>query len=124
MEGAGIVREERQIDQRVSGARIAGGVGVLVLLALLAALLAPPYYHNWQLRQFLGALAHDPATAGRSTDLVRALVVDNAASMGLPVRTSDVHVTRPSKTVRIEVLYVVHIDLPVYTVDLHFRPGA
>ena len=95
-----------------------------MVLALVAVLLVPPYYQNWQFGEFLGVLAHDPATANRSPDLIRALVVDKAASMGLPVRTSDVHVSQVGKSVKIEVLYVVHIDIPVYTVDLHFRPGA
>jgi len=104
--------------------RVAAGIGVLVLLVLVAVLLVPPYYENWQLQRYLGALAGDPATPQRSIDLVRALVVDKAASLGLPVRTPDVHVTRSGNEFKIEVLYVVHIDLPVYTVDLHFRPGA
>ena len=104
--------------------RVAAGIGVLILLALVAVLLVPPYYENWQLQRFLGSLAGDAATPQRSLDLVRALVVDKAASLGLPVRTPDVHVTRSGNELKIEVLYVVHIDLPVYTVDLHFRPGA
>jgi hypothetical protein len=122
MEGAGIVRGQEV--GRANGWRIAAGVAVLVLLALIAVLLAPPYYENWRLQRYLSALAHDPASAQRSTDLLRALVVDKAASMGLPVRTGDVQVTSGPNAVRIEVLYVVHIDLPVYTVDLHFRPSA
>ena len=90
----------------------------------MAVLLAPPYYENWKLQRYLSALAHDPASAHRSTDLLRALVVDKAAGMGLPVRTGDVQVAQGANSIKIEVLYVVHIDLPVYTVDLHFRPSA
>jgi hypothetical protein len=90
----------------------------------MVVLLAPPYYENWRLQRYLSALAHDPASAHRSSDLLRALVVDRAASMGLPVRTGDVQVAQGSNSIKIEVLYVVHIDLPVYTVDLHFRPSA
>ena len=123
MEGAGIV-PEREIDGRPNRSRIAAGISVLVLLVLIGVLLAPPYYHDWQLQQYLKALVNDPATANRSPDLVRALVVDKAAALGLPVRTADVHVTGTPRQVKIEVLYIVHIDLPVYTVDLHFRPGA
>ena len=124
MEGAGILREEREVGGRANTWRIAAGVGVLVLLALVAVLLVPAYYHNWELQSYIAALSHDPATGNRPVDLVRALVVDKAAGLGLPVHTSDVHVTRTGAAVKIEVLYVVHIDLPVYTVDLHFRPGA
>jgi hypothetical protein len=124
MEGAGIVRQEREVEGRTNSWRVAAGIGVLVLLALIAVLLIPAYYHNWELQRYLAALSHDPATGKRPVDLVRALVVDKAAGLGLPVHTADVHVTRAGDVVKIEVLYVVHIDLPVYTVDLHFRPGA
>jgi hypothetical protein len=123
MEGAGIVRGQ-EVGRRVNRWRIAAGVAVLVVLGLMAVLLAPPYYENWRLQRYVSALVHDPASTHRSTDLLRALVVDKAASMGLPVRTGDVQVTAGPGSVRIEVLYVVHIDLPVYTVDLHFRPSA
>ena len=30
----------------------------------------------------------------------------------------------PPEGLRIDVRYVVRVDLPVYTVDLHFHPGA
>lgn len=123
MEGVGILRE-REVGGRTGAWRIAAGIAVLVVLVLIAVLLAPHYYHDWELEGYLRALVHDPATVNRSTDLVRALVVDKAAGLGLPVRTADVHVLRTNNKVKIEVLYIVHIDLPVYTVDLHFRPGA
>lgn len=97
---------------------------MLALLALIGILLLPPYYHDWQFQQDLQALAHDPAVAGEAPDYIQALVVDRAASMGLPVHLSDVHVRNLGNRPRIEVLYVVHVDLPVYTVDLHFRPTA
>jgi len=104
--------------------RIAAGIGVLVLLAAIAVLLVPPYFDNWKLESYLAVLSRDAAARSHPVDLVRALVVDDAAWMGLPVHLDDVHVTPDRGRFKIEVLYVVHIDLPVYTVDLHFRPGA
>jgi hypothetical protein len=35
-----------------------------------------------------------------------------------------VRVTADDGAVRIDVLYVVHVDMAGYTVDLHFRPTA
>jgi len=90
----------------------------------MGALLAPPYFENWRLQRYLNALSHDPASRQRSIDFLRALVVDKAAGMGLPVRIGDVQITPGPGAPKIEVLYVVHVDLPVYTVDLHFRPSA
>lgn len=95
-----------------------------MVLVLIAILLIPPYYENWKLQRYLNALAHDASARSRPVEMVQAMVVDHAAALGLPVRGDDVHVTRSRDAVKIEVLYVVHIDLPVYTVDLHFRPGA
>ncbi len=97
---------------------------MLALFGVMVAFLAPPYYENWCFERFLGNLAHDPATEGRPVNLIHALVVDKAASWGLPVRTDDVQVSRTGSRTSIEVLFVIRIDLPFYSVDLHFRPRA
>ena len=36
----------------------------------------------------------------------------------------NVHIERTADSVHIEVRYLVRVDLPLYTVDLHFYPGA
>jgi hypothetical protein len=40
------------------------------------------------------------------------------------VNSDDVHVDVAQGAVRIDVLYIVHVDVAGYTVDLHFRPAA
>ncbi len=100
------------------------GVGVLLLMAAIGLLLIPPYVENWKLQSFLNQMAQDPATAQKTPDILRANIIDKAASLGLPVHTDDVRVTQSGEGLKIEVLYIVRIDLPIYTVDLHFRPAA
>ena len=102
---------------------IAGGV-VLVFLVTLAVLLVPPYAANWRLQSYVNDLTDDAATAQRPPDAVRAQVVNQAASLGLPVHSDDVHVAIKQGAVQIDVLYIVHVDIAGYTVDLHFRPAA
>ena len=104
--------------------RLAGGIAVLAVLAAVAVLLVPPYYENWKLQRYLDGLAEDPAMSTTPPDAVRDKIVHQAAALGLPVHSDDVRVTRQDGALRVEVLYIVKIDLPVYTVDLHFRPGA
>ncbi|MDQ6758839.1 MAG: DUF4845 domain-containing protein [Acidobacteriota bacterium] len=104
--------------------RTAAGVGVLLLMAAIGVLLIPPYVENWKLQSFLNQMAQDPATAQKTPAILRANILDKAASLGLPVHTDDVRVTQSADGLKIEVLYIVRIDLPVYTVDLHFRPAA
>jgi hypothetical protein len=40
------------------------------------------------------------------------------------VHSEDVQVRQVHTAIRIDVLYVVHVDFATYTVDLHFRPAA
>ena len=104
--------------------RTAGGIAVLVLLGFMGIRLTPPYFANWKLQQYVNDLAADPSLASQPPETVRANIVSKAAALGLPVHNSDVRVTNPRNGLKIEVLYVVHVDLPGYSVDLHFRPAA
>jgi hypothetical protein len=105
--------------------RTIGGIAVLVMLVLVGILLVPPYVENWKLQQYLNDLDADEATAQKPLEVIRANVVNKAGELGLPVHTEDVRVTRSGdRVLRIEVLYVVHVGVSVYTVDLHFRPAA
>ena len=104
--------------------RTIAGVGVLLLLASMVVLLVPPYYENWKLQGYIDELAGDPASAAKPPDALRANIVNKAASLGLPVHGGDVRVNTSDGALRIEVLYVVRVELPAYTVDLHFRPKS
>lgn len=84
----------------------------------------PPYAANWGLQSYINDLADDPATAKTSAEAVRTQVLNQAAGLGLPVHGEDVHVQVTPGAVRIDVLYIVHVDVVGYTVDLHFRPTA
>lgn len=104
--------------------RTIAGVAVLVILIAIGIVLVPPYVQNWKLQRYVTGLIDDAATAGRSTDAVHDDVVNRAATLGLPVHANDVQVTRPHEATRIDVLYIVHVDVAGYSVDLHFRPQA
>ncbi len=104
--------------------RIAGGLAVIAMLGVFAARLLPVYLKNFHLQQYLEETAQLPATLERPDALLRVDVVNRAARLGLPVRIDQVRVRRWAGHVRIEVLYIVPVNLLFYTVDLHFRPAA
>ena len=104
--------------------RIAAGIGVLVALAVLALMLARPYYENYQFQRFLDTVAHRPENAAAPLDMILVQVVNYAGSRGLPVKRDQVQVDRNGDRVKIGVRYFVHVDLTAYTVDLHFHPVA
>jgi hypothetical protein len=104
--------------------RLAAGLLVLLSLAAIAVVLVPPYVANWKLQHYVNQMIEDPATAGQTASVIRTKVVNKAASLGVPLHPDDVRVVASESAVRIDALYVVHVDVAGYTVDLHFRPAA
>lgn len=102
--------------------RAVAGVIVLLMLATVGVLLVPSYVANWKLQRYLSDLTENPSAA--SVESIRPAVVNKAASLGLPVHSNDVHVEVSPGAVRVQVLYVVRVDVAGYAVDLHFRPAA
>jgi formate hydrogenlyase subunit 3/multisubunit Na+/H+ antiporter MnhD subunit len=105
---------------RVPRWRLAAGILVLAALGFFAAVLAPIYLRNFQFHEFLSGLAHNLETRERSGDALLGMVLAKARSLNLPVTASEVQITRTGEEVRIVVRYVVKVDLPAYTVELHF----
>jgi hypothetical protein len=104
--------------------RIIAGAAVLLILIGLGVVLIPPYASNWQLQSYVNGLAEDPSTSKRSAEAVQAQVMVKAAALGLPVGQDGVHVTISEGRAKIDVLYMMQVNVAGYTVDLHFRPTA
>jgi hypothetical protein len=104
--------------------RIAAAVLILAVFAFLGFRLVPVYLDNMRLQNYVEAMAQDAANQTRPDEALRVAVLEKAAFLGLPVVAENVHIKRSDDTMRIEVRYIVRVDLPVYTVDLHFYPGA
>jgi hypothetical protein len=108
----------------VSRLRQVAGVAVLAVLIILGVRLIPIYLHNQELQQLVEDVTHRAAAPTSSDDVLRSWVLSKAAELELPVVADNVHIERTAKSVSIEVRYVVRVNLPLYTVDLHFYPGA
>ena len=104
--------------------RKVAGVVVLLVLVAIGAVLTPPYIQNCKLQRYVNGLVDDAATASQSPDVIRDEVVARANQLAIPLRAADVQVARQQNAIRIDVLYIVHVDVAGYSVDLHFRPAA
>lgn len=102
--------------------RVASGIAVLCVLAAVGVILSPAYVENWKLQRYVNELIDDPATAAQPLEITQARIVNKAAELGLPVHREDVRITHNQGSIRIDVLYLVPIDVAGYTVSLHFRP--
>ena len=109
---------------RVPRWRIAAAAVVLAGLAGFLALFAPIYVRNYRLQNYVSGLTQGVENAQKSDDLLRTQVIDKASELNLPVSADNVHIRRTADRLQIDVRYFVRVDLPGYTVDLHFYPGA
>ena len=108
----------------VSRWRMVAAAAVLTALLAFTVMFAPIYYRNLELQNYVSGVAQRVENQTNSDDVLRTWVLDKAHALDLPVKEDNVHVIRSKEGVRIDVRYFVRVDLPGYTVDLHFYPGA
>ena len=100
--------------------RFGAGIALIAVLIGMGIMVVPPYVENMRFQSFLDDLVEHP----QAPEIMQAAAVNRAAQLGLPVKTGDVRVSRQGRGVRVEILYVVRVEFPLYTVDLHFHPSA
>jgi hypothetical protein len=109
---------------RVPRWRIAAAVVILAGLGFFLTIFAPIYMRNLRLQSYVSSVTQSVENTAKTDDLLRTWVLDKAHELNLPVAAGNVHIRRSADRLHIDVRYVVRVDLPGYTVDLHFYPGA
>jgi hypothetical protein len=104
--------------------RLIAAILVLAGMAAILLALAPVYFEDYQLRQYIRTLAQGPDAATMPDDALRAAVLGRARQLDLPVRPGDIQVSHAAGKLRLQMKYAVQIDSPVYQVDLHFHSSA
>ena len=104
--------------------RIAAGCLVLAAMVFLAVLFAPVYIRNMDLQNYVDGMTHRVENYAKSDDVLRGWILDKAHGLNLPVLEDDVHIARTEGALRIDVQYAVTVHAPLYSVKLHFYPGA
>lgn len=90
-----------------------------ILLAL-----APVYFEDYELRQYVRSLVRGPNAAATPDEALRSAVLSRAHRLDLPVDSSDIQITHLNGKLRLQMKYAVQMDFPLYQVDLHFHPSA
>ena len=100
------------------------GLVVIVVALYLCVELVPPYYSNYEFQDAIQSEALFSANNSKTEDDIRESVYKKAQELRLPVTRDDIKVHRVgvngSGSVTIDVPYVVHLDIPGYSTDLHF----
>lgn len=104
--------------------RLLAAAAIVAALLGFGALLFRPYLQNWRFQNYLENVAFSQSANQQAELMTRADIADHAAQLGLPVSTDQIRVNKSDAGLYLEVRYFVRVDLPLYTVDLHFRPSA
>ncbi len=97
---------------------------LLGVFVYITASLAPYFIANLRLQRYVEEITRGADVATWPPERVQGQVVERARKLGLPVQASDVHVETVQTAMRVTVRYLVRVDLPGYTVKLHFAPSG
>ena len=106
--------------------RIAAAALILAVLGFVLAVCAPYYFRNLRFQNYVAGLTRNVENREKPDATLRALILQRAQQLELPITADNVHIRRePDGSLKqISVKYMVPIDLPGYSVKLHFYPGA
>jgi len=100
--------------------RLIAGIGVLAAFATVIGFLTPVYVDDLRLHSYVVSLEKAPDPGPASDETVRAEVLTRARELDLPVKPNDIQFAHANGKLKIEMKYVVDVNLVLYPVDLHF----
>jgi hypothetical protein len=100
------------------------GIFVIAAGIYLGAELAPVYYSNYQFQDDVKTEATLETYTAKPEDAIRDAILKKAQSHDIPLTRDQIkvqrHGTQGTGSLIISAPYTVHLDLPLYPVDLHF----
>ena len=104
------------------------GLVIIALVIYLGIQIVPAYYSNYEFQDDISREALDNTYRQSTDDDIQAQVLKSAKQYDIPITDEDVKVSRAGNlgvgSVSIDVNYVVHVGIPVYSFDLHFAPSS
>jgi hypothetical protein len=100
--------------------------GIVFIVAVVVSVwkLVPPYYNNYQLQDAITDEARMNTYTPKSVEEMRDTIWRKCKELDISVKREQVNVQREGQSVAIWIDYTVHVDLPVYPVDLNFHPSS
>lgn len=98
-------------------------LALLVFAGILyaATQYVPPYFYSVQFNDFVRQEVKYAGSARKTTDQVRAAIVQRASELNIDVGPRDVRIRRRGPTFVLDVEYGFPIDLRVYRHELQFH---
>ena len=104
------------------------GIFIMVAAVILIAMLAPPYFTNYQFEDALKTESQMSTYTTKTEDVIRDEVFKKAQDLDVPISKEQIKVVRNgvvgTGSVSIDASYTVHVNLPGYPLDLNFDASA
>lgn len=108
--------------------KMVSGIVVMVASVYLIAVLAPPFFSNYQFEDAIRTEAQMDTYNTKTEDQIRDSIFKKAQDLDVPVTREQIKVLRSGVTgtgsISIEAPYIVHVSLPGYPLDLNFNPST
>ena len=97
--------------------------GVLLLLVggFVLFKIFPAYWGNYKLGRLIDDQSISYTYTNNSPDQIATAISEKAQAMNVPLSPEQVTVQRTPGDLSISVEYTVHVDLPIYPLDLNFK---
>ena len=86
--------------------------------------LIPPYFHNYEFQDDLDEIARRNSYTQKTDDDVRAVVIQQAGSLDIPLKEDQIAISRGGDGMGISVHYRIHVDMIVHPMDLDFTVNS
>lgn len=97
---------------------------IMIGIVYVAYVMGPPYFNNYQFQDDLNTEVRFMQNAGKTDEEIKADVVKKASDDGIMITPQQVRIIRAGKTITVEVMYTVHVELPGYSTDMNFHPSS
>jgi hypothetical protein len=101
------------------------GIALIAAVIIVGVQVLPPFLNNYQFQDALNNEALAATYSSKSEDEIRAVAYKSAKEMDIPISPEQIKVLRSgglgTGSLVIEANYTVHVDLPIYPLDLNFH---
>ncbi len=104
--------------------RMLFGIAFIVAVVYGCLMVVPPYFAHYKFNDFVTEEARLATYSSQGENDIRETVFRKAQDLEIPVTREQINVRRDGQAVAIWVDYRVHLDMPVYPLDLNFHTSS
>lgn len=84
----------------------------------------PVYYTSYEFQDFVESQGRIESYSTHNEQEIAEVMAKRAAELEIPLKADQIKVQKVGSELTIAAEYTVHVDLPIYPIDLKFTPGT